>query len=236
MRHTIIGAKGQIGSCVTRFFKSHDEEIFEVDLDTPTYEPQKTHVLHICIRYTDTFVETVKQYQNIFNPIYTIVYSTVAPGTTEQLGIDAVHSPVEGRHPDLYGGFTTFDRFVSGPKARSVAAMFTVLGLNVKTFKDSKTTELGKILSTTRYGVNIMFAKVQDDLCNQLGVNYDDVVTAYQKMYNSGYEKLGEKRFVQPILSPPNGVCGGHCVVPNAQILEKLTDDEFVKRLAHFND
>jgi UDP-N-acetyl-D-mannosaminuronate dehydrogenase len=236
MRHTIIGAKGQIGSCVTRFFKSHDEEVFEVDLDTPPYEPQKTHMLHVCIRYTDTFVETVKKYQAIFNPIYTVVYSTVAPGTTEQLGIDAVHSPVEGRHPDLYGGFTTFDRFVSGPKAKSVGIMFSLLGLNVRTFPDTKITELGKILSTTRYGVNIMFAKVQDELCNQFGVNYTDVVTAYQNMYNKGYEKLGEKRFVQPTLTVPGPQIGGHCVVPNAQILEKFTDDEFVKKLAHFND
>lgn len=236
MLHAIIGANGQIGSCVSGFLQRNNEtNVIKVDLGMK-YAPEKVDLMHVCIPYSDKFVTTVKQYDDEFHPTYVIIYSTVLPGTTELIGDHACHSPVEGRHPDLLEGFLTFDRFVGGKACDYVGGFFEDAGLCVQTWKDAKVTELGKILSTTRYGVNLAFAKAEKDLCDQFGVNFQDAVLQYQRMYNSGYMALGESRFIQPMLTAPEGKIGGHCVVPNAKLLAQVSDNPMIRSVATFND
>lgn len=234
MTHVIIGSNGQIGSCISQFLSEKGEtDVVKVDMGM-AFETKPCELMHVCIPYSPQFVFIIKQYQKVFTPKQIIVYSTVLPGTTELIGDDAVHSPIEGRHPDLLSGFKSFTRFVSGKSSEIVGRFFKKMGLAVKTFEDTKITELGKLLSTTRYGVNIVFAKAQSDLCNQLGLDFNDVVLAYQKMYNDGYTELNETRFVQPLLTPPDKI-GGHCVVPNAKLLTQISDDKFISSVATFN-
>jgi UDP-N-acetyl-D-mannosaminuronate dehydrogenase len=236
MKHVVIGANGQIGTCVSQFLtQSGETEIINVDINTPIPEEEFVNLMHICIPYSENFHTEVDKYIIEFQPDRVIIYSTVLPGTTEAVGPFAVHSPVEGRHPNLIGGFLTFTRFVAGPCAEEVAKFFSDRGLNTKTFPDAKVTELGKMLSTTRYGVNLAFAKAENDLCKKFGLSFDDVVLAYQRMYNEGYLKLDEQRFVQPLLTAPDKI-GGHCVVPNAKLLTKISDDPMIKRVADFNN
>lgn len=236
MTHAIIGSNGQIGTCVSEFLsQKHETDVVKVDIGI-NYKAKDVDFMHVCIPYSDRFVSIVQQYDQEFHPRHIIIYSTVLPGTTELVGKHACHSPVEGRHPNLIEGFLTFDRFVGGESSDYVGAFFEDMGLCVQTWKDAKVTELGKILSTTRYGVNLAFAKAQKDLCEQFGVNFQDAVLQYQRMYNVGYMALGESRFIQPTLTPPEGKIGGHCVVPNAKLLTQISDDPFISKVATFND
>jgi UDP-N-acetyl-D-mannosaminuronate dehydrogenase len=97
------------------------------------------------------------------------------------------------------------------------------LGLKTKVFYPSVTTELGKLLDTSYYGLCIAWHGEMKKISDKLGVNFEEVVTAFNKTYNEGYKKLGKSNVVRPVLYPPQktGGIGGHCVIPNAELLKK---------------
>ena len=41
------------------------------------------------------------------------------------------------------------------------------------------------------------------------------VYTWANETYNQGYKELGKENVIRPVLFPPKGEIGGHCVVPN---------------------
>ena len=96
MNHLIIGY-GEVGQVLNKFFPS--AEI--VDVYRSSYVTE-VDMMHICIPCKDkeSFVKTVKEYQEKFKPKYTIIHSSVAVGTCRELGV--IHSPVRGIQPNLY--------------------------------------------------------------------------------------------------------------------------------------
>lgn len=244
MKHLVIGIRGQIGTCVSTFLKEVGEvDIVGLERGDEVVEGRERLVgefgmVHVCIPFldSDSFCSAVRGYMSKYGGEVVVIYSTVLPGTSERLGDRVCHSPVEGRHPDLIGGFRTFRRFVGGKRSKVVGDFYRGYGLEVVEFDDARVTELGKVLSTTRYGINLIFAAEEKELCEKYGVRYEDVVLSYQRMYNDGYKKLGEDRFIQPLLTAPEGKIGGHCVVPNAKLLMQVTDSDMIGKLAKFND
>jgi hypothetical protein len=249
MKHVIIGIRGQIGTCVSMFLSQNGEHnLVGVEYGDRVVVGQHFgnddgsvyvyDMMHVCIPFSapEQFLADVRFYMKKYVSRYVVVYSTVLPGTCASLGENVVHSPVEGRHPDLLDGFRTFKRIVAGKAYKPIADFYSDKGLYVVTYPDARVSELGKMLSTTRYGINILFAAEQEKLCRDMGLRYEDVVIAYQRMYNEGYRLLHEDRFVQPLLNPPGEKIGGHCVVPNAKLLTQITDSEWIRQLAAFND
>ena len=255
MKHIIIGIRGQIGTCVKEFLTLVGEErMIGLDMvegrDVVVYGGEGGEdggmgsyrggetMMHVCIPFVgeDRFRNVVKNYMSRYVPKYVVVYSTVLPGTCIRLGKNAVHSPVEGRHPNLLEGFKVFKRLVAGKCSMEVGRIFEGWGLEVQTYDDAVVTELGKLLSTTRYGINLLFCAAEESMCKKAGVEFEKVVLDYQRMYNEGYRKLGQDKFIQPLLTAPDGKIGGHCVVPNANLLSMFTSDEWVKKLAKFNE
>lgn len=236
-QHVVIGA-GEVGMAVMRLIaKQYNVLGIDIFVDKEKLKTIKNiEIMHVAIPYTDKFIEQIKEYDDIFKPKYIVIYSSVPPETTEKIGINAIHSPVEGRHPDLYNSISTFRRFISGPKAEELISFYESICTNgVTCFKDPKITELGKLLSTTRYGVNLMFADISNELCKKYDVNYKDVVLDYITMYNDGYNALGEKRFHFPYLTPPEHSIGGHCITENAKSLCKITKNHIIKMLSEYN-
>ena len=238
MNHTVIGHLGEVGSTVYAFLKENDTAVHGHDTkgfkSTITSNAEFSEFLHICIPYTYQFIDMVKKYMVYTKPKYVIIYSTVPVGTCESIGDNVVHSPIEGKHPNLKQAFRTFKRFISGKKAEEVAGFFRNRELDVRVFEDAKITELAKLLSTTRYGLNLMFADEENRLCEKYNLAFAEVVLAYQDMYNTGYKSLGSDQFLQQKLIPPMGEIGGHCIVPNAKILSEICKDESVRRLSEY--
>ena len=159
----------------------------------------------------------------------TIIHSTVMPGTTESvskiINIPIVHSPIRGIHPNLYEGILTFVKYIGSDDEKSselAQKHFESLGLSVKLLSSSRNTEIGKLLDTTYYGVAIAWHGEMKKLCDQIGADFDEAVTDFNETYNSGYDKLGKKNVIRPVLFPPDGPIGGYCVIPNAKLLEKI--------------
>jgi UDP-N-acetyl-D-mannosaminuronate dehydrogenase len=221
---------GEIGSSFAKFFKN--PKIKDLKRDDGL---QGVDILHVCIPYNDKFLAIIKKEINEIKPKLTIIHSTVAPGTTKKLAdiFDGmvVHSPMRGTHPNLFLGMKTFVKYI-GADDRKVGLLaknhLSGLGIKTKLFFPSTTTELGKILDTTYYGVCIAWHKEMKKICDKFGVNFDETVTDFNKTYNEAYPKLGKKNVVRPVLSVDDKPIGGHCVVPNAEILKRCYKSEAI--------
>lgn len=213
--HLIIGA-GEIGNSLFNVLKKHYKVAIR-DIDSEI--PGPFDVLHICYPPIKNFISASKAYIKQYNPKITIIHSTVPVGTTKHVHENAVHSPVRGTHPNLEKGIKEFVKYFGGKKSKLAARIFSKIGVKVKIFEKSETTELAKILDTTYYGWNIVFCKEAKAICDKLDLNFDDVYTFPNLDYNKGYAELGKKNVIRPVLKPNPGKIGGHCVVPNCDLL-----------------
>ena len=210
---------GETGKAIAKFYRkpkikdlNHDDGLKGVE------------VLHVCIPYSEKFVSIVRKEIKKNRPNLTIIHSTVPPGTTKKIGGSVVHSPIRGVHPKLYEGLKTFVKYIGtdNPKAGQMAKKHLEgLGMKTKVFTPSATTEMGKLLDTTYYGLCIAFHGEIKKMCDKLQLNFDQVATDFNQTYNEGYRKLGLKNVIRPVLYPPAPFIGGHCIVSNAKILKK---------------
>lgn len=214
---------GEVGKAIARFYKN--PRIKDLNRDDGL---RGVEILNVCIPYGDKFVAIVKKELKEIKPKLAIIHSTVAPGTTKKLAemFDGAiaHSPIRGVHPYLYEGVKTFVKYIGADNKRAgkmAERHLKNLGIKTKTFYPSLTTELGKLLDTTYYGVCIAWHGEMKRICDKEGVNFDDVATEFNKTYNEGYMKLGMKNVVRPVLFAPEGAIGGHCVLPNVKILKR---------------
>jgi hypothetical protein len=227
MKVLLIGY-GEVGQGIYKVFsKCHDITPYDVmgDFDQPEGQ---FYILLVCMPWQDNFVDIVNGYINLHQIKATIVFSTVPIGTTGKIQ-NAVHCPIEGRHPDLAKSIENWQVFMGG--WNEIAYKF---------FKDSgraaaicdtpEHTEALKLLSTSFYGLIIEYTRYANEICKNLGMNYNDVFV-FNYAYNQLYLKLGTSRFLRPLLDPPQGNIGGHCIVPNAKMLDAQYPSVFLKEI-----
>lgn len=215
--HIGILGYGQIGIALARFYNQPKVKDLERDDGFRDVE-----ILHVCIPWSDKFVEIVKQQIKEIQPKLVIIHSSVAPGTTKEIGSIAVHSPVRGVHPHLFEGMQTFVKYIGADEeemGKLAQEHFESIGIQTELLSPSVVTEIGKLLDTTYYGLCIAWHGEMKEICDQLGVDFEEAVSNFNKTYNEGYQKLGMKNVVRPVLYPPEGSIGGTCVIPNAKIL-----------------
>lgn len=232
MRIAILGY-GEIGKAVEKVYLEKGIQPFIKDLDRDDDIPLGCDVFHVCIPYTDMFDEIVDKAILKYAPRMTVINSTVAPGTTAKLENihNVVHSPVRGVHPDLFEGLMTFKKVVGGNCAETAVEHFNALGMSAVAYDDSITTEVAKLLSTTYYGVCIAFHDYARRVCEASGANFEQAMTQWNSDYNEGYTELGKANVVRPVLTPPEGSIGGHCVVPNAEIIKEVVHSPLVQSI-----
>lgn len=215
--HLVVGHKGQIGSAVMALL-CEKFPTAGVDIGTrQVYGP--FGVIHICIPFSDSFLGTVADYQKEHGSpeCLTIIHSTVPLGTSGRLG--AVHSPVRGVHPHLLEGLRTFVKYFGGPRAEEAASIFAQCGLVCRPVKSARDTEAMKLWDTTQYGLNIVLEKAIHAYCQEHGLDFETVYTDANRTYNEGFKKLGMERFAKYNLEHVPGQIGGHCVLPNCELL-----------------
>lgn len=220
MNNLVIG-NGQIGSAIARAL-----ECPAVDIGQK--HEGKVDTIHVCFGYSDNFVENVKAYQEEYKPELTVIHSTVPMGTSDLC--NAVHSPVRGVHPDLYGGVMNFVKFFGGKDAEKAAGIFYSKGIKISTTPDARTTELAKLHSTTQHGAAIMMNKEIHADCEKHGVDFDVVYTQFNETYNEGYAQIGKGYFCRPVLKYMEGKIGGHCVIPNCHLLGTETAQNIISK------
>jgi len=215
MEDGILGL-GEVGEAIQTFFPNAHIK----DKKFENFSLPEVKFLHVCIPYQEGFEEIVAA-----EPGIKIIHSTVPVGTTQKIP-NAVHSPIRGVHPNLDEGIGVFTKFVGADDkelGQKVAEHLSEAGMSVVLLNDSRTTELGKLLDTTYYGVCIEFHRYAKELCDKYGLNFERVMTDFNVSYNDGYTRLGMPNVVRPVLYPPKGDIGGHCVVQNTKYLPKMT-------------
>ena len=79
-----------------------------------------------------------------------------------------------------------------------------------------------KILSTTVYSHHIAIVTEINRICEEYGLDFNNVFTKWTKNYNRGYQKLDKDHFVRPVLYPcTEGELKGHCIKENINLMKK---------------
>src|SRR5947207_1021443 len=209
----VIVGLGEVGKPLLEIMKGR-YQTFGVDINQPA-SISRCDVMHICFpcesgKFTTQVVEYIRQYQ----PALTIINSTVAPGTTRSIagesGTAVVHSPIRGKHVRMQEEMLRYTKFIGALDLQSgqhAVEHFGGVGMKTKLLSSPEASEIAKLTETTYFGLLIAWAQEVERYCMKLGANYDEVVAFYEEI-----------RFFPPVKYFP-GEIGGHCVMPNTDIL-----------------
>lgn len=200
--------------------------------------PSELDVMHVCVPCfnRDEMVNVVVSYVERFKPKLVIVDSTVPPGTTmdvhKSCGCLVAHSPVRGVHKSLEhmkGELKRWIKYVGGADAESAEAArkhFEKAGLKTKVLKSCLETELAKLFETTYRAWMIACFQEMHRISRRFGANFDEVVDFLEDTHKVGFDR--------PIHFP--AVIGGHCLIPNTELLLKSYDSKFLRLILESNE
>ena len=245
----LVVGLGEVGRPLFELMRESGKfEVYGYDLDADKMReigqsvvlPDKIDVMHVCIPCyeKERFAESVAGYVERFKPKLVIINSTVAPGTTMDVygrvkGVCLVaHSPVRGVHKSLEHmkwELKRWVKYVGGADAKSAEAAkehFEKAGLKTKVLKSCLETELAKLFETTYRAWMIACFQEMHRISRYFGAEFDDVVDFIEDTHCV--------RLDRPVMFP--GVIGGHCLIPNAELLLKSYDSEFLRLILESNE
>lgn len=237
MENVLVVGLGEIGSAMIGVLEASGKcRIFKKDVK-PLEVKENIDVMHVCIPYFENFADIVAEYIGQYRPGVTIINSTVRPGTSQEIykktGTNIVHSPVRGKHPNLKDGLLRFIKFIgptSGEAGRLAKEHFEGLGIKAEILKSSAETEVGKLLSTTYYALNIAFHQDMERICRKYGADFKQAVSRF----NATCTMDIEHKVPRPVMYP--GSIGGHCLIPNIGILKKDVESKFLDAVLESNE
>jgi UDP-N-acetyl-D-mannosaminuronate dehydrogenase len=226
----VVVGLGEVGRPLLELV-SRRHQVMGVDVSPSTARVERVDVMHVCYPFEiRDFVDETARYIGLFGPRLTIVNSTVGVGTTraiaERTGASVVHSPMRGKHARMLEELLGYTKFVGGidPSSGKHAVMhFESIGIRATLLASPEATELAKLTETTYFGLMIAWAQEVERYCDQLGQDYDEVVSFFE-----------EVKFFPPVKYFP-GVIGGHCVMPNIEILRRLGYSEILDAIRSSN-
>lgn len=213
MKDLIVG-NGEVGNALYSLL-SKEYEVDIIDFEEKT-NCTNINVMHICFPYDKNFVKEVKKYTKLYKPKYTVIHSTVKIGTSKKC--KAYYSPVRGIHPHLEQSLKTFVKYLA-PKNDYLVEYFKKCGIEIQDSDSSETLETMKLYCTTIYGLNIIAQKEMWNFCKKHGLDFDIAYTESNQSYNDGYDALGYSKYKKYVLKHYDGKIGGHCVIPNCELL-----------------
>lgn len=219
---SLVIGMGEIGTALYKVI-NRSRVVYTRDMADTDHDAKDVDILHIAFPYSEGFVNEVKNYIEFYDPQLTIIYSTVPIGTCEAISDNIVHSPVEGKHPELEESILIMPRWLgcSDPLALEAATQFWMpLVKTIRTMGSARFTEFLKLRSTSKYGINLAWTDYEKSVADELGMDFQ-ALKNFDEDYTALYYKMGMPEYARYILDPPNGVIGGHCIVSNAEILNE---------------
>jgi len=248
-RVLVVGL-GEVGRPLFELLKeSENFEVYGFDLDANKMRdlgqseevlPYTVDVMHVCIPCFDKedFVNTVVDYVGRFKPKLVIVNSTVAPGTTAEINRQikgaclVAHSPVRGVHKSLdymkweLRRWTKYIGGVNEESAEKAKEHFEKLKLKTKVLKSCLETELAKLFETTYRAWMIVCFQEMHRISRYFGADFDNVADFIEDTHRV--------RLDRPIMYP--GIIGGHCLIPNTELLLRNYCSEFLQLILKSNE
>ncbi|MFX0114839.1 MAG: hypothetical protein ACFFB3_09855 [Candidatus Hodarchaeota archaeon] len=227
-QHLVIGHEGEVGSALFRLLRKNQLPCYGVDKGD-AIPNVVADFIHICIPFSADFTAIVSEYvKRIKGEPILIIHSTVAPGTTKTLekATDRVaFSPVRGKHPHLEEGLLKYSKFFATANKDiigEITKFFSSIGIKSQAFEDPTSLEAAKLVNTTWYFTQIVFAQE----VVKLSIEHDFDTSLISKFVSStGGRSL--LPFAQKI--------GGHCLVPNAKVMSDYIGSDLAKCLVRLD-
>lgn len=200
--------------------------------------PSQIDTLHVCLPCSNqqNFADVVVGYVEEFKPKLVIINSTVPPGTTmkvaERCKCLVAHSPARGVHKSaehMKWEMRRWTKYVGGASpaaAQAARCHFEKLNLKVKVLKSCTETELAKLFETTYRAWIIACFQEMHRISRVFGADFDETVDFLEDTHRL--------RFDRPVMFP--GVIGGHCLIPNTELLLAAYDSEFLRLILESNE
>jgi hypothetical protein len=228
---------GEVGETLFNLLVDRKFDCIGIDLDNSkckNYTENKIienpQYLHVCLPgeltgFTDIVVNWINKIKNIK---VVIIHSTVKPGTTktiqEKFSMPILFSPVRGVHKRFLNDIKKYTKFISFDGAEIDSKIRIDLEKRfekIDWMSTTKTAELAKILvDTTYYGWLINYAQITKMICEKENVDFDEM----WKFADEIHENLGNR----PKMFP--GIIGGHCVIPNLNLV-KYENLDVIKKI-----
>lgn len=232
----VIVGFGEIGKPLGQLLAGR-YPVYPVDPDVyPEYTGDQVtcNFLHICIPGNlDNFNGVVLEYIEKFKPVYTIIHSTVVPGTTRAIEearetSKVVFSPVQGKHADnkMKREMLNYPKYIGATSvetAKAVKAHLEEIGFDVRVMNNPEEAEWSKIVATTYFGLLVAWAQELERLCDDHELDYERITHFFP---------------LADDFTPPHfpGIISGHCVIPNLDLWEKVGKSDFVDLIRKSND
>ena len=229
MKKDVVAGLGEIGKPILKLL-SKDGIIVGFDLNRDLmderkfekYKKLKTSFLHITIPVTNRFINDVLKLHKKFQPECVVIHSTIKPGTTEKLQgklpIPVIYSATRGVHKRMSNDIKRYTKFfvisTNAPRSKWASSKYVKLmkrcGIKTKKMSKPETLELAKIVCDTSYlGWLVNYAQLSNLIAIEHGVNYDEMWSFSDEIH----EFLGNRPKMYP------GYIGGHCVIPNLDLI-----------------
>ncbi len=240
---------GEIGHTLFTLLKEEKErfDVYGLDLDEAKMRelgqsrsnvPSKVNTMQVCLPCgnPDKFAEIVADYAKQYNPNLTIINSTIPPGTTLKVADKCkclvAHSPARGVHINaehMVWEMKRWQKYVGGATSEAAKAAkihFEYMGLKVKVLKSCRETELAKLFETTYRAWMISCFQEMHRISRAVGADFNETVDFLEDTHR--------QRFDRPVMFP--GFIGGHCLIPNTELLLKSYDSDFLRLILKSNE
>ena len=233
MKKDVVAGLGEIGYPIIKLLSKKQITVgYDVDerlmnkSKFKKFQETQTSFLHIAIPVTSKFELNILQLYKKFKPECIVMHSTVGPGTTEKiqekLDVPLIYSATRGVHKRMLKDIKRYTKFFAisktAPKKQWATKAFSRkmknCGVKTKQMSKPETLELAKIVCDTSYlGWLVNFAQISNVISKQYNVDYDEMWTFSEEIHKF----LGNRPKMYP------GIIGGHCVIPNLQLLRSQT-------------
>ena len=223
----IILGMGEMGETLFDLLVERNFECIGIDVDDSKCKNysknsiiENPEFLHVCLPGELTGFEDITSnwIDNLKDLKAVLVHSTVIPGTTKNIQkkskVPILFSPIRGVHKRFSEDIKKYTKFISSDTElidQSIKSDLEKRFHKIDWMSTTKTAELAKILvDTTYYGWLINYAQITKMICEKEGVDFDEM----WKFSDEIHENLGNRPKMYP------GIIGGHCVIPNLNLIE----------------
>ncbi len=229
---TLVVGMGEVGGPLLQVLMQSEPDTIGIDIK-PVSVDAPIGIMHICISCEDPakFQSLVIAYAKRHSPEVIVINSTVVPGTTRTIGSDCgipcVYSPIRGKHTRMADDLYKYVKFVAGADPRAVervAEHFKAAGLQAEAMSTPEALELSKLLETTYFGLLIAWAQEMNRFAKDVNTDYLEMGRFFREI-----------AYLPAVLFQP-GHIGGHCVMPNIELLQQRFNSDFLTAIKASNE
>ena len=240
MTTDLIVGHGEVGRALEEVLKERYEVVIHDPLKGRLAPERKYDWLHICIPYTPTFAKDVDFYMKQFSPNHVVIHSTLPVGATRALTYprQTTYSPVRGEHPELVRYLREFPKWIATTDdSNEVLSHFQACGISMRLAPSIEALEWFKLLETFEYAYRIVLWQEIERQADRPevrgGVPKNEVLSALKEWFFEKRAVYDGERGLVPIMF--GGIIGGHCLIPNIELLKPLMTPELYEWVSKSN-